>query len=85
MISAILGLVHGFLGWLAGVLPDSPFASLLAGTESIATGIGWLNWFIPVSDLLVIFGLYLAALLVWAAIDFLAKRALKTVTGVVGK
>lgn len=85
MISAIIGFVSGIVGWLASVLPDSPFAGLFTGNQSILTGLGWLNWLLPVGDLLAIFGLFLAVLLIWAAVDFAISKATGAVTGVIGQ
>lgn len=47
MISAIIGFVSGIVGWLASVLPDSPFSGLFTGNQAILTGLGWLNWLLP--------------------------------------
>lgn len=69
MISAILSLLNGILGFLAGMLPDSPFATIVEGNETVLTAIGWLNWLFPVGQCLAIFGLWLAALLAWTAIN----------------
>lgn len=85
MISMIVGMITGIVGWLNGILPNSPFQDLLTGNNAILTGIGWLNWFIPVGDLLAIFGLYLAALLLWVGVDFALSSAGKSLFGFGGK
>lgn len=84
MISAILGFVTGVLGFLNGMLPNSPFADVIAGNEGILQGIGWLNWIFPVGDCMLIFAAYLAVLLLWAAVDMALGYAGKSVFGVVG-
>ena len=42
MIDVVLELVNGLLGWLNGILPDSPFASLIESNENVVTALGWL-------------------------------------------
>ena len=69
MISAILSLLNGILGFLAGLLPDSPFGTIVEGNESVLTAIGWLNWLFPVGQCLGIFGIWLGALLAWTAVN----------------
>lgn len=69
MIDVVLELVNGVLGFLNGVLPDSPFQGLIESNEGVITALGWLNWFVPVGQLLAIFGVYLVALAAWQAVD----------------
>lgn len=83
MIALVLGIVKGVMGWLNDVLPNSPFDSLIAGNDAILQGIGWLNWFIPVADMLLIFAGYLAVLIAWVVIDHLLSTAGKTIFGAV--
>lgn len=68
MITFLAGLLKGILGWLAGVLPDSPIAGWITGLDSLQLGLSWLNWFFPLGDCLVLFALYLGLLLVWAGV-----------------
>lgn len=84
MISAIVGFITGILGFLNSILPNSPFTDLLVGTQGLATALGWLNWIVPVGDLMAIFAAYLAVLLIWAAVDMALGSAGKSVLGVVG-
>lgn len=80
----LANLVMGVLGFFNTVLPDDPFAAWIAGAESLSLGMGYLNWFVPIGDLLAIFAAYLALLLVWAAVDFAFRAAGKTVFGAAG-
>lgn len=68
MLAFLNTIVHGILGFLNSFLPNSPFADILQGSDSLALGLGWLNWFFPVGDCLVIFGLFLGALVVWICV-----------------
>ena len=52
MLGALAGLFSTIFGWLAGVLPDSPFADLAVITGDLHLGIAWLNWFFPISEML---------------------------------
>lgn len=63
MIDIILSFLNGILGFLNGILPDSPFTDLIQGNETMLNALGWLNWLVPISDLLAIFSVYLVALL----------------------
>lgn len=75
MIDAILSLLNGVLGFLNGMLPNSPFTDLIQGNETVTTAIGWLNWFFPVGQCLAIFGLWLGALLAWTAVNIALDAA----------
>lgn len=69
MIDVILTLINGVLGFLNSFLPLSPFDSIISNNEYIINALGWLNWLIPVGDMVDILGLYLAALLTWSVAD----------------
>ena len=81
MLSFLTGLISGICTFLNNVLPDSPFQGVVEGAQGMQLGLGWLNWFVPVGDLILIFGGWLAVLLIWAAVDF----ALTKGEGVIGK
>lgn len=49
-----------FSGFLESVLPVSPFAKYIDAFSSLPF-LGYLNWFIPVKECLIIFATYLAA------------------------
>lgn len=84
MLSWISSLLSGILGFFNSVLPDSPFADVLQGSEDLQTGLAWLNWLMPIGDMLGIFLAYLAVLLVWAAVDFALSKAEGSVFSLVG-
>lgn len=60
MLDALLGLLQGLLQLLGGLLPASPFGEWATVTEGMRLGIGYLNWVIPLADMLAIFALWLA-------------------------
>ena len=84
MLSWLASLLSGILGFFNDVLPDSPFTDVLQGSNDLQTGLAWLNWLIPVGDMLGIFLAYLAVLLVWAAVDFALSKAEGSVFSLVG-
>ena len=79
MISAIVGLISGVVGWLASVLPDSPFAGILEGAQGLQTGLAWLNWLVPIGQFGAVFAAYLTVLLIWTAIDAALNNSIKGV------
>lgn len=88
MLDGILSFLNGVIGFLASVLPESPFSSVLESTnelsETVHMALGWLNWFVPVGDMLGIFVAYLGALLLIVAIDFFVGGFLDGVKGAIG-
>ena len=52
MLGGLAGIFSTIFGWLADVLPDSPFADLAVITADLHLGIAWLNWFLPISEML---------------------------------
>lgn len=81
MIDLLTSIISGICGFLSTVLPDSPFQDIVASTSALHQGLGWLNWFVPVADLALIFAAWLTVLLIWAAVDF----ALTKGEGIIGK
>ena len=84
MLNFLVGLLKGLASFLNSVLPDSPFSDFVTSVDALQLGLGWLNWFFPVGDCLLLFAAWLALLLVWAAVDFALSKASKTVMGVMG-
>lgn len=61
MLQAIFDLISTVFGWLGNLLPDSPFADVVQVTSDLSLGLSWLNWIFPISDMLVILFLWIAA------------------------
>ena len=68
MLSFLTDFIAGVLGLLNSFLPDSPFQDFIQSTTSLQLGLGWLNWFVPIGDMLTFFGLYLGLLVVWVGV-----------------
>lgn len=79
MLGIIVDLLTGFVSMLTGVLPQSPFQDLTLG-EATGVALGWLNWLVPVQQMLGIFSLWLTAAVVAGVANFIVKKTL----GVVG-
>ena len=70
MLAAILGLFQGIAGWLTQILPVSPFADMSI-PSGLQQGLGWLNWFLPLGDMLALMAAVLALLVVARVAVFL--------------
>lgn len=60
MIEWFQQLMSNFGQALQSVLPLSPFTGFIQDLE-LSDGLSWLNWFIPVGQMVEIFGLWLVA------------------------
>lgn len=81
MIAFLLRMVGGLFSWLASVLPVSPFSGMSLALGGMADALGWLNWVVPVGDMLALFLVWLAAAVIWQVVQFVLKRF----DGVLGK
>lgn len=81
MISFLSNLLTTILGFLGDFLPDDPFESFIQANDSLQLALGWLNWFVPVGDFLLVFGAWVAALGVWIAV----RLAMGKVIGIADK
>lgn len=70
VISGILGIALFLLGLFPTINPDD---FLFQAPDGVREALGALNWFVPVSDLMVIFGVWLALVLVANAVALFAK------------
>lgn len=82
MVSVIFGFLGQLVGWLLTHLPASPFANLSwsgvdgFGQYSIAQLLAWVNWIIPFDEMLTLFDLWLAAVLLASAVMFVSRKGL---------
>lgn len=81
MLDGLLSLFGSIFGFLGGLLPENPFAGVLEVTDNIRLGLAWLNWFMPISEMIVIASLWIAACVAVAAI----RTALEVSSSVGGK
>lgn len=64
---------------IQNILPGDPFIGYIQKLQSLPY-LGWLNWFIPVRELLTIFGIWLGAYIAFLAYQ-LIYRWLKVIQG----
>lgn len=65
-------LLNAFLDWLLTVLPTSPFRTFI-DTCSDLPALGWLNWFVPVGQMIAIAELWLAAIALFYMYSIIAR------------
>lgn len=70
VISGILGIALFIFGLFPTINPDD---FIFQAPEGVREALGALNWFVPVSDLMVIFGIWLALVLVANAVAMFAR------------
>lgn len=70
VISGILGIALFIFGLFPTINPDD---FIFQAPEGVREALGALNWFVPVSDLMAIFGIWLALVLVANAVAMFAK------------
>lgn len=61
MIDFMSSLLNKFLEWVLALLPTSPFTEFI-NTCSDIPYLGWLNWFIPVGQMIAIGEAWLVAI-----------------------
>lgn len=61
MLDWFLELLNKFGSMIVSVLPQSPVQKFLASFESLPY-LSWLNWFIPVSSILIVMEFWLSAI-----------------------
>lgn len=64
MLDTIIGWLNNALGWIAGVLPDSPFQSLLSNTP-VADYLGYVAYFVDVGFIVNVLDIWLAAIAIY--------------------
>lgn len=68
MLSFLADFVTGLLWLLDRFLPNSPFRDFITSMDSLTLGLSWLNWFVPIGQMLTFFALYLGLLVVWVGV-----------------
>lgn len=76
MLEGFLTLLGTIFGWLGDLLPTSPLSGYAVVTEQMTLGLRWLNWVLPLSEMLLMLVAWMAALL--------AVTAVKVALGVTG-
>ena len=67
-------LLEKFSSWLLRVLPHSPFSTFLTQFKShFSPYLGYLNYFVPIRDFLVIIGAFLGVVIVYYAYSIIMR------------
>lgn len=74
MIKTIQDFLQKVLGIILSILPDSPFAPVIAELEQVPW-LGYLNWFIPVGTLVGIGTAWTAAIAVFYTYQIILRWA----------
>lgn len=85
MIQFLSFIFSGLFGFMSDVLPDSPFYDMFSVSLDLVKGIGYLNWFFPVGEALVLFTAYIALLCAIVSARMLWRRSSGIVGRIVGK
>lgn len=60
--------------WIFSVLPSSPFQPYISIiNSSINPFLGYLNWFLPISEMLGIMGIWLGAILIYYGVQAIGR------------
>lgn len=62
------------LGVVLMLLPESPFQAITTNTE-VKSVLGWLNYFVPVTEMLAIFQLWLTAIAIYYVYSIVLRWA----------
>lgn len=74
VISGVYDTLYGLVEWLADALNICPFEDWITMLEGFDTGLGWLNWFIPVDAIINLMGAWAAALLIYYVISLASNK-----------
>lgn len=76
MIAIIAGILVAFFAIYAAVFPDSPFGQL-ALSDAYDTALGWLNWVVPVYDMVTLFVTWVGVIMACAISFVVIKYSIK--------
>lgn len=84
MLSFLVLLTTAVVNFLLSFLPASPIQAFVTDVtvSSFATALGWLNWFVPVSNMLALMSVWLAAIVTYRAVKFALDNTVDRVAGV---
>ena len=64
MLAWMKELIDTFLSWVYGLMPTSPFAPFISKIADFPY-LNYLNWFVPVKQLIIIGNAWLVAIFLW--------------------
>lgn len=66
-------LVSSVLEWVINLLPDSTLSAMTSLPEGVSQYLGWLNWFLPIAEIIVMLAGWVSALLLYFLIAIVMK------------
>ena len=82
---SVFSVAAGLIGWLVGMLADlililsaalpADFAELPTLAAGWETGLGWLNWWVPVGQIALVIAAWAAATVAYYAYKFILRHA----------
>lgn len=61
MLSFLNSLFSGLFGFLNQLLPGNPLSGMLAVSDNMRVGLGWLNWLVPLQGMVAMATIWLMA------------------------
>ena len=65
--------VSSILEWIINLLPDSSLTSMSTLPEGVQQYIGWVNWFLPITEISVILAGWVGCLLLYYIVSIIMK------------
>lgn len=84
MVDAILGFFGMIFGWISNFFPENPFIGVVEILDDMRLGIGWLNWFVPLGEMLTLMSIWLAAIAAVIAVKIAINATASIASKVVG-
>lgn len=78
LFDAAYDLIYTFLNFICSLLDFCPFGDIIHDLSLNHEAFGWLNWLVPVDEILDVLGLWIAALIAYYAVAFVIEQIKKT-------
>jgi hypothetical protein len=77
MLDTILSFLYTLASLAVGWLPNSPFqtSEFRDAVRPVGEVMSWVNYFVPVGQMLAVFAVYLVAVGIWYAVRWLLRLA----------
>ena len=73
VVNWLLDQLGAGISWVLNLLPLSPFRNLGIDNTGQQTVIGWLNYFVPIADMLALFAAFTVILLAYYALQVVMR------------
>lgn len=69
-------LVRWIVGTAVKLLPESPLRDVALG-DGLGTGLGWLNWLVPMRSIVALVDVWLVAVLAWRLYKVVSRNGMR--------